>query len=101
MCLALGRMGGRRAGPDGPPRPRWARSGNSFDYQILHPVAWRRLADPKGFAHTDEGRIGFPFLRVVFVDDVLLVIAIEQVDHIAFADRKAKVGMEPTGLGNL
>ena len=72
-----------------------------FDYQTLDPVARRRFADPKRFAHTQDGRIGIPPFSIILVNYILLVVAIEQVDHIAFVNRKAEVGMQPTRFGNL
>ena len=53
---------------------------------------------PRG-AH--DGRIGIPLVSIVFVNHILLVVAIEQVDHVAFVNRKAEVGMQSSRLGNL
>src|SRR5438132_12013586 len=69
-----------------------------FDHQVLHPVARLRFADPECFAYSDQGWIGIPFFGIVFVNHIVLAIAVEQVDHVAFADREAEIVMQPSWL---
>jgi len=48
-----------------------------------------------------RGGVRFPFLGVIFVDDIILLVAIEQVDNVASRDRETQICVQTSQLGNL
>src|SRR5207244_4058228 len=60
-----------------------------------------RFADPKRFAYADNGWIRVPFFGIVLINHITLAVAIKQMDYVAFTDREAEVGMQPSRLWNL
>src|SRR5207247_2079275 len=69
------------------------------DDQLLHPITRLGFSDPKRFAHAHQRRVGFPFLRLIFVDHIFLSVPVEQVDDVAVTDRESEIGVEPARLG--
>src|SRR4051794_25661925 len=72
------------------------RSGVQQD--IAGPVAGGGFGDPEGFGNADKRWIGGPDDGVVRVENVLLTVAVEEMDDIAIRDWEIQVGVQSASL---